>query len=183
MVHSKFLFFTFVFFVVFSMKAQDGLSDAHDITITVPAVALVDIEPSANKNISLSFTAPDEAGLPLTNPLDDTSLWLNYSSIITSPNTRSISVSINSLYPGGDIKVVAAADAGNGGGAVGTPSAQLTLTQLGQTIISDIGSAYTGDGASNGHNLTYSLTPTAVYSLLVPDTGTTLTVTYTITNN
>ncbi|STD14773.1 hypothetical protein [Chryseobacterium carnipullorum] len=57
-------FFTFAF--AGTLQAQDTNTDNHTITISIPEVALVDIEPAATKNITLGFTAPTEAGNPVT---------------------------------------------------------------------------------------------------------------------
>ncbi|GAA5102879.1 hypothetical protein GCM10023210_44270 [Chryseobacterium ginsengisoli] len=173
-----------------NMNAQDTNTDNHTITISVPEVALVDIEPAATKNITLGFTAPTEAGNPVVANASNTTLWLNYSSIksVADP-TRNVSVKLNAIVPGVDIRVTAAAATGAGGGTLGTPSAQLTLSAADQTIISGIGSAYTGNGANNGHNLTYALAPgsgpggVAVYADLQATATTVATVTYTISDN
>lgn len=172
------------------MNAQDTNTDNHTIAITIPEVALVDIEPAATKNITLGFTAPTEAGLPILPSASNTTLWLNYSSIksVADP-TRNVSVKLNAIIPGIDIHVTAAAATGAGGGTLGTPSAQLTLSAVDQTIVSGIGSAYTGNGANNGHNLTYALAAgsgpggVAVYADLQATATTLATVTYTISDN
>ncbi len=173
-----------------TLHAQDTNTDNHTITISIPEVALVDIEPAATKNITLGFTAPTEAGQPIVANAANTTLWLNYSSIksVADP-TRNVSVKLNAIIPGIDIHVTAAAATGSGGGTLGTPSAQLTLSAADQTIISGIGSAYTGNGANNGHNLTYVLAPgsgpggVAVYADLQATATTVATVTYTISDN
>ncbi|KQS94367.1 hypothetical protein [Chryseobacterium sp. Leaf394] len=181
-------------FIALSVTANaqvDTKTDSHTIGIGIPEVALLDIEPSATKNITMGFEAPTEAGLPITPPADNTSLWLNYSSIkaATAPdNVRAVSVKLNALIPGVDIKVTAAAKAGVGSGTFGIPSAQLTLTAADQNILTGIGSAFTGNGATNGHNLTYNVNygnavgSTANYADLVASTAT-ATVTYTISDN
>ncbi|WP_435523978.1 hypothetical protein [Chryseobacterium indoltheticum] len=72
---------------------------------------------------------------------------------------------------------------------MGTPAAQPTLSATDQTIISGIGSAYTGNGANNGHNLTYALAAgsgpgaVAAYADLQATASTVATVTYTISDN
>ncbi|MDQ0783464.1 hypothetical protein [Chryseobacterium sp. W4I1] len=172
------------------LQAQDTNTDNHTITISIPEVALVDIEPAATKNITLGFTAPTEAGNPVTPTTSNTTLWLNYSSIksVADP-TRNVSVNVNAVIPGIDIHVTAAAATGSGGGTLGTPAAQLTLSATDQTIISGIGSAYTGNGANNGHNLTYALAAgsgpggVAAYADLQATASTVATVTYTISDN
>ncbi|ASK30897.1 hypothetical protein CEY12_12570 [Chryseobacterium sp. T16E-39] len=173
-----------------NVSAQDTNTDNHTITISVPEVALVDIEPAATKNITLGFTAPTEAGQPIVASPANTTLWLNYSSIksVADP-TRNVTVRLNALIPGVDINVTAAAATGSGGGTLGTPSALLTLSAADQTIISGIGSAYTGNGANNGHNLTYALAAgsgpggVATYADLQATATTVATVTYTISDN
>lgn len=152
-----------------------------NVTLTLPVVTLMDIEPTGN--ITLSFTAPTEAGNPLGNPTPNTSKWINYTSAITSGGlTRRITAAINgtTLIPGVNINLQAAAASGAGGGTLGTPSAQVTLTNTPITIISGIGGAYTGNGTSNGHRLSISLVP-STYSSLQAQTNTTLTIVYTIT--
>lgn len=173
-----------------NLSAQDTNKDDHTIAITIPEVAIVDIEPAATKNITLGFTAPIEAGLPITPNASNTTLWLNYSSIksVADP-TRNVSVKLNALIPGIDIHVTAAGATGAGGGALGTPAAQLTLSAADQTIVSEIGSAYTGNGANNGHNLTYALAAgsgpggIAAYADLQASATTLATVIYTISDN
>ncbi|WP_395765352.1 hypothetical protein [Elizabethkingia anophelis] len=173
-----------------NVKAQDKNFDNHSIAITIPEVAIVDIEPAASKNLTLAFTAPTEAGLPLNAPSPNSTLWLNYSSIKSQTDpTRNVTVKLNALVPGVDIKVTAAAATGSGGGTRGTPSAQLILSAADQTIISGIGSAYTGNGANNGHNLTYALNygstvgSVASYSDLEATATASAIVTYTISDN
>ncbi|WP_261510142.1 hypothetical protein [Chryseobacterium paludis] len=173
-----------------NLSAQDTNTDNHTISVTIPEVALVDIEPAATKNITLGFTAPTEAGLPIIPSTSNNTLWLNYSSIKSVADaTRNVSVKLNAIIPGIDIHVTAAAAAGAGAGTLGTPSAQLTLSAADQTIISGIGSAYTGDGANNGHNLTYALAAgsgpggVANYADLQATATAVATVTYTISDN
>lgn len=172
------------------VNAQDTNTDNHTITISIPEVAIVDIEPSATKNITLGFTAPTEAGQPLLPSASNTTLWLNYSSIksVADP-TRNVTVKLDAIIPGIDIHVTAAAATGAGAGKLGTPSAQLTLSAVDQTIVSEIGSAYTGNGTSNGHNLTYALVAgsalggVAAYADLQATATTVAKVTYTISDN
>ncbi|MBV8328243.1 hypothetical protein [Chryseobacterium sp.] len=180
----------FVAAVSTNLSAQDTNTDNHTVTISIPEVALVDIEPSATKNITLGFTAPTEAGNPLTASAANNTLWMNYSSIksVADP-TRNVTVKLNALIPGVDLHVTAAAASGSGAGTLGTPAAQITLSAADQTIISGIGSAYTGNGANNGHNLTYALAAgsgpggVAAYADLQATATTVATVTYTLSDN
>lgn len=166
-------------------NAQDTNTDSHTIGITIPVVTLVDIEPAASKNLTMPFTAPTEAGLPLALPSANNTLWLNYSSIKPSTTQmRQVTVSLDAVVPGVDIKVNAATATGAGDGTLGTPiTGPLTLTASGQAIIDNIGSAYTGNGANNGHQLTYTVstgTGTAYGDLVGSATPVSAKVTYTI---
>ena len=174
----------------YAQLRADSKTDAHDVTITIPEVALLDIEPSGSNTITLGPAVPTEAGDPLDfSSATDNTLWMNYSSIIgsTTEPTRDVTVQItNGTMPGGmTLKVLAAADAGNGAGNFGTPTAEVTLTTTAQNIVTGVGSCYTVSGINNGHQLTYtlSLTAPANYGNLDFDDATTLTVTYTISDN
>lgn len=173
-----------------NLSAQDNNTDNHTITISIPEVALVDIEPAATKNITLGFSAPTEAGNAIVPSAANNTLWLNYSSIKSAAHpTRKVTVSLNKVIPGVDIHVTAASATGSGGGLVGNSAGLLTLNATDQTIISGIGSAYTGNGANNGHNLTYALAAgsgpggVATYDNLEATAVGSVTVTYTILDN
>lgn len=178
-------------------RAQDGKIASHTIDVSIPNVAILDIEPS-NNAISLGMAAPTEAGdaFDFTTNGSDNSLWLNYSSTvgsITNPlnneeliaQTRRVTVQVIGVIPPGTIlKVQAADDIGNGEGNVGTPVADpVTLSLLPQDLITNIGTCYTGSPENNGHNLTYTLESDAGnLSALNLANNTTLTVTYTLTD-
>lgn len=162
--------------------AQDSNSDNHKVSIVIPQIALLDIEPEASKDISIEMTAPTEAGETLSDKTDD-NLWLNVTSIVASGATRDISVKIDAPVSGLDLKVVSAAYSGSGFGSWGTPQPEVTLSTSDQTLVSGIKSGYTFNGDGNGFNLTYTATPKATsdFGDLVSTTGTDITVTYTLT--
>lgn len=168
--------------------AQDTKTDNHTIQVTIPEVALLDIETDATKNFSVLFTAPSDAGEAITNPSNNTDLWLNWSSIVTdgagTDPSRAIKVKINATIPGLDIKVspgaIASAGQGTKGTIVGSP---VTLSTSDQDLVTAIGSCYTGNGTSSGSNLTYSFTPIAANYGDLKKSITTVTVTYTLTDN
>lgn len=172
-------------FFVSQANAQDSNTDNHQITVVVPTVALLDLETAANKNFTASFVQPTplEAGQKIDAPANNTDLWINYSSIISSTVTsRKVEVKASALVPGVTITVVAGASS-TGEGTLGTPTSAVTLTTADQSLITGIGSAYTGTGASNGHNLTYTFTaPDGTYADLRAD-STPITITYTLSDN
>ncbi len=178
-------------FVTIGAMAQDTKVDNHDVTITIPEVALLDLEvATGSKNITLAATAPTEAGNAISFAgATNSTLWMNYSSIkraVVDPS-RKVTVAYTGTVPAGTVlKVVAASDAGGGAGTVGTPAAVLNLSTTSQDFITGIGSAYTGTGASKGHNLTYTLDLAAAagsYALLDAANSGTVTVTYTLSDN
>lgn len=164
---------------ILSYKALSQTTGNRTIAVTLPVVTLLDVEPTGN--ISLSFTAPTEAGRSILNPAANTTKWINYTSAIAPAGlTRRITASVNQTIPGVDIKIQAATASGAGGGTFGTPSGLITLTTTATTIISGIGGAFTGNGANNGHRLTISLTQNT-YANLSARTNTSVVITYTIT--
>lgn len=169
-----------------SAFAQDTNSDAHTISIGIPKVALLDLESSTGLAISLQGTAPTEAGEKVNFNATNSTLWLNYTSIKSTANpTRKVSVQLTggSVPAGLQLTVQAGSFSGSGVGTFGTPSGVITLTSTAQDLLTGIGSAYTGNGPSNGHNLTYSLSQVGSYAALDFDNSNTLTVTYTLSDN
>ncbi len=168
-------------FISNSSFAQDGLTAQHSISYNVPKVALVDVEGAST--IALSLVAPTEAGEGMDMSASNNDLWLNYSSTTSIKSTNTVSVSIDAPLAGVDLNVEASKDNGQGDGTVGTPSSVLTLDTKPQTIIDAIGTCYTGDGVKAGHNLTYSLNTNNYSDINYTPKPTSITVTYTITNN
>ena len=174
----------------FAAIAQDTNVDKHTIDIKIPEVAILDLETTGSSSaISLSADAPKEAGMALdfSNAVN-TEIWINYSSIIGSKTepSREVSVQITSgdVPKGMEIFVEAAKDAGLGARKVGSPAGQVSLSTSAQKIITGVGSAYTGDGAKSGHNLTYQLkAASGAYGDIDFDQSGSITVTYTLSDN
>jgi hypothetical protein len=170
--------------------AQDDHDDVHNLIIDIPEVALLDLESAGDKTINLSPEAPKEAGeaLDFSNQTNS-ELWINYSSVIGSKSepARDITVQITSgkLPAGMVLSVKSAKDAGQGDGTMGTPNGKIKLDETAQQIIAGIGSSYTGDGVSKGHQLTYTLEldgKKGSYANLDYDQSSTLAITYTLTD-
>lgn len=161
--------------------AQDTNTDNHTVTVTIPEVALLDLETTGSKSFTMGFVAPDEAGNKIVAPSANTNTWLNYSSIVAAGTTRTVTVAADVLVGGVDIKVSAAAPAG-GGGALGGAAGPLTLTTSATALITSIGSCWTGDGNSSGHQLTYELALKSDYESLTHGSKPVV-VTYTLTDD
>ena len=173
-----------------NLNAQnDSNSDAHDVVINIPEVALVDVE-GTNKTITLSPEAPTEAGefLDFSNATDN-SLWLNYSSVIGSKTeaSRNVTVAITNGYvPSGMELYLTAGAISTGKGQTGESAGKVKLSNTATNVVTGIGTCYTDNGENAGHQLTYALQladeQDAVASIDF-DEATTLTITYTLTDN
>lgn len=167
--------------------AQDDSDDSHQISFSIPATSILDIEGPDGNSINFTPEAITEAGNAFNFNLSDNTLWLNYSNIKpTATDFRVVTVGMtNDLPTGMSLTVTAGADAGNGNGVKGTPAvAPITLVNgTTSTIITGIGSAYTGNGINNGHQLTYNLSfDDAEFQSLSADLNQSVTITYTITD-
>lgn len=154
---------TFAIFALLGLStigafAQDSPTDAHTITITIPNVTLLDIEPGGSTNINQVFVAPTEAGLTLVAPAANSGLWLNYTSVVPSGVNRKIVVKYTTAALGGvSVKVTPGAPIITGGGSGGLSGGPVTLTTADQSIVTGIASVFTGNGINSGVNLTYDL--------------------------
>jgi len=150
------------------------------VSINLPIVALLNIEPSSH--INFSFSAPTEAGLKIISPAANETKWINYSSAITSGgSTRKVIAAVNPTIPGVNIKIKAGSATGIGGGTRGSPTPEKTLSATPQEIITGIGGAYTGNGINNGHKVTITLSvDESNYQNLISSSSE-VTITYTIT--
>ena len=147
----------------FAQVVNDTKVATHLVTISIPEVALLDLE-APSTAITLAGTAPvnAEAGLPMTfgTAATNSAIWMNYSSIVKGALSRNVSVAITAgaVPTGLKLTVLASAASADGAGTKGTALATAhTLTGTSTSIVSGIGSTYTGDGANKGHNLTYQL--------------------------
>jgi hypothetical protein len=169
---------------------MDSNTENHNVLITIPEVALLDLESISGTTINIILITPTEAGESVSFNTVNNSIWLNYSSIIGSINdpSRVISVQMTSgeIPSGTYLEVTSATYSGDGDGAFGTPASAISINPTTQNIINNIGSAYTGDGVNNGHNLSYKLEllPDAgSYALLDFEDSSTIEITYTLSDN
>ena len=159
----------------------DTNSDNHRVSIVIPQISLIDIEPEASKDITITMVAPGEAGDVLADQTDN-NLWLNVTSIVALGGNRNISASIDAAVTGLDLKVVASGYSGNGFGSWGAVQPEFTLSTSSQDLVTGIKSGYTFNGDGNGYRLTYTVSPKAHadFGDIVADTEN-ITVTYTLT--
>ena len=150
------------------------------IEFNIPEIALLDIEPS-NSPISLDFPVPGDAGEGFNISEVDDSKYVNYSNGVKASSSRAVFVKIASgkVPEGLLLKVKASTYSGSGSGTTGVPSGELTLNDKSQKIISGIGGSYTGSG-NQGHRLTYELALDDITKVDASDSGTTISITYTL---
>lgn len=173
----------FLVFLVCSIQTKAQINNTAEmaITVSIPAVALIDFE---GDDHLITFNSPKQVK-QILSPSSLNKTWLNYSSIIVTGSTNYITVHISSgnLPPESSINLKISEDSGFGAGKMGLPSAQITLSYYPQYIITDIGSCYTGRGSEKGHLLTYIWNNIDDYSKsLYSKDEYLITVTYTITS-
>lgn len=181
-----------VLFCVAALVAQGAgtalaLTDTatHDITITVDEVAMLALDD--NSALSFTVSAPAVAGDPfvVTEPGDVTK-YLQFTSIVTATTTRKITAQLGTALPAGIFINVAATDAAGGCGTLGTAVASTALSTTDADVVAGIGSGYTGSAAdSDGVQLVYSISAINCgdAGTVFENPGTTVTVTYTLTED
>lgn len=163
--------------------SNDTEKAEHQIGITIPTVAIVDIEGSGNQTtIELNPSVSDlEAGEAINfSGTTNSDLKLNYSSIIndnTNQITAEIDVDTETNY-GFSIKLSVGSNTG-GSGELGDAAEDVELSTSPAAVVTGIGSCYSGDGNSKGRTLTYSLVAKD-YSKIIGQEYDDITVTYTI---
>lgn len=156
--------FTFLLFSLWGF-AQRTTSSTVPINLTLPEVALLDIEPN-NSAVAIHLQAPTTAGEFIKKAENLNAKWLNYTSAVGTGKNRNITVQIEyGGVPSGTKIGVMAAYASSGSGAIGSSNGWITLSDTPQRIINSIGGAFTGNGANAGHALSYYLEVTEVGSL------------------
>jgi hypothetical protein len=170
--------------VGFSFAQTDDNDDTHLLSVIVQEVAIIDIEPSGSKDFTFTFAPPTEAGLSLTNPTPNNTLWLNYSSIKSASDpTRSVLVKLSTAVSGGISFTVFALPSIGGVGTLAGIAPPVSLTTTNQSVLGGIGSAYTGNGPGAGHQLLYTtaFSPGSYGDIRASNQA--ITVTYTLTDN
>lgn len=154
---------------------------SQNVDLTLPSIALLDIAPN-NTAFNLNMVASAEAGDIILSNSTNNSKWINFTSAVPTGITRRITAQVSGTLPNGvNLKLITSNYAGSGAGTLGTSSGTIFLTGTAQTVVNNIGGAFTGDGSNNGYNLNYSI-QIADYTLLRSQT-TTFSIIYTILDN
>lgn len=150
------------------------------VTLSLPEVALLAISP-ANSNINLGFSLPSQAGESILNNQNDNTKWLNLTSAVRNGQNRRIIAQLTSGVFNSGYSIVLETTKLGGSGVLGNVNTSIVLSSGVQNIITGIGGAFTGVGAS-GYNLKYSLR-IKDYALLRAESNTSYTITFTLTDN
>lgn len=175
------LFFTSASFA--GTEGNDTDKAEHQIGITIPTVAIVDIEGNGNNTtieLNPSFSNLEAGDAVDFSGVTNSELSLNYTSIIndkTNKITAEIDVDTESNY-GFSIKLSVGSNNG-GSGELGEGQEDVELSTTPAAVVTGIGSCYSGDGNSKGRTLTYSL-EAKDYSKIIGQEYDEITVTYTI---
>jgi len=157
-----------------------------NVRLSLPQIALVDIESGLNNNIHFTISPSIESGNSATiQQSSGQSLWINYSSSLSPlQNSRSIIAEVSQgIFPDGIILYIEASDySGFGEGQLGQTAGKINLTSQSKPIIANLGNCFTGDGINNGHQLNFSLEIND-YSKIHAIEETDFTILYTITDN
>jgi hypothetical protein len=144
----------FVFwFTLFSAQAQEST----EVGVSMPEIAMLDLEPTGAE-VLLEIKSPNGAGTFTKNANSIQSKWINYTSAVRKGQVRDIFVQIEygSVPPGMSMFVEASSVLG-GAGQIGKTAGKMLLSYSPQRLVQGIGGAYTGNGAKNGHPLSYFL--------------------------
>lgn len=183
----KKLILTIIAFLGLFYGAMAQSTATHGVDITINSVVMIRATNAAAAaapvNTAILVGSPTTPGdAPLVTVTNPSALYLQYTSIKASTGTpRTIKAALTSgaIPVGFGISATAGAPAGTGD--TGSSNGIQTISATPATMITGIGSGYTGIAAANGSNVTYVATISAVANLIAT-AATTLTVTYTLSN-
>lgn len=167
---------------VTKIQAQENIT-SHDISLGLPEVALL---ATTSTGINLTLSAATVAGEAIEQSASDSSAYVQFSSVISEGSPRTLSAKYSGTMPGGTtLSLKPLIPNANAVGVTGTLiSTDITLTTTDATIISDIGSCYSGIAVDDGYRMRYTWgldNPSANYSDIRATAAASLTVTLTLT--
>lgn len=179
--------YVLLFFIFLSGKANSQWSDSRiNVRLSLPQIALVDIEPGFNNSIHFTILPSAESGnSAIIQQTSGERLWINYSSALPGHQySRSIIAEISQgIFPEGiNFFIEASAYSGTGRGQLGQSAGKINITNQPKPIITNLGNCFTGDGENRGHLLNFSM-EIDDYSKVYSIEETAFTLLYTITDN
>ncbi len=140
-----------------------GLRGSTLFDLDIRPISVMDLEVSAGSpNLTFNLSASSEAGLVFnSNPVaTSNTIWLNYSCANPVVGSRHIDISISAgtMADGFELRLDVGTASGGGGGTKGIPNpSTVVVSGVAQNVVTGIQSAFTGNGALSGHQLTFSL--------------------------
>ena len=163
-------------------RAQDNVT-SHNISLGLPEVALL---ATTSGGINLTLSAATNAGEAVQQSVSDSTAYVQYSSVISEGSTRTLSAKYSGALPAGT--TLTAKVLGSSANAVGTTgtlvATDVTITTTDATLVSAIGSCYSGTAADDGYRMKYTWgldNPSANYADIRATAAVSLTVTLTLT--
>lgn len=185
----KKLSFTVVAFFWLSVAVMAQSTATHGVDVTINSVVMIRATNAAaaaspvNTGISVGSPTSNTPGdVPSVTVTNGNALYLQYTSIKGSVGTpRTIKAALTTGTVPAGFAITATAAAPGGTGDTGSSNGSQTISATPATMITGIGSGYTGIAAGNGSRVTYAASISNVASLIAA-AATTLTVTYTLSN-
>ena len=162
-------------------------SDSHVINFTIPNIYVLDVDnnggtSSPGTDVAITLSDPSNPGAQPTVAYANNDNYLNYTSVVAASATHKISAKLDKTLAGVNIRVSASAPTGGYGTMGSTYASNLVLSTTDQTVISGIGSCWTGTGGTDGAAIVYSIVfDDANFAQLLADNPV-HTVTYTISD-
>lgn len=166
---------------ILSLTGYAQATANHTLTMGIPEVCLL-TTPAGAISLELTTTVP---GAPISGGLG--SGYSQISSIVSAAELRTITASITGVPTGTSLAVSTVVPTnGNQAGVIGTGTSDIELVNAAAavTLVTGIGSCYTGTAATDGYKLDYAWNAGASgdYGSIVATVGSTATVVLTITN-
>lgn len=171
-----------IYLVVYIANGQSNEGSSY-ASFMLKEIALLNIEPT-NTTVILNLGSPEFSGGKVKMAAINNTKWINFSSSLSnnsSPRNISVKIEDGEVPPGIHLKLKTDSYIGVGQGKLGVNSDIILLNKKSQTIVSEIGGAYTGYGVNNGYKLTYLL-DIYDYKLLNMNDSEVLTINITLTD-
>ena len=171
-----------IYFVVCIANGQNNEDNSY-ATFKLKEIALLSIEPS-NSTVILNLGSPEFSGEKIEMVAVNNTKWINFTSSLSknaAPRNISVRIEDGKVPPGINLKLKTESYSGSGKGKLGVNSDIISLSKKSQSIVTEIGGAYTGYGTNNGYKITYLL-EIYDYKLLNMDDSDVLTISLTLTD-
>ncbi len=164
------------------VQAQSNVA-AHSVSLGLPEVALL---ATGGSGINLTLSAASSAGEAVEQSIADSSAYVQFSSVISDASPRTLSAKYTGTMPAGTtLSAMVLAPNSNAVGTTGTLVAtDVTISAVDATLITDIGSCYSGTANDDGYRMRYTWgldNPAANYADIRATAAANITVTLTLT--